>query len=208
MQRIAFEIKKMVRQAHHKTNKNQLRSIFRQRLAEISPAERAQKSKTACSNLISTKQFQNAKVIMFYLPMPQEIDTTDAILYAWKKDKTVVVPKVFWKQKRMTAVRISSFEEDFSTDVAGLRNPKNNDEVAPQTIDLIVVPALVFDRKGFRLGRGGGYYDKFLANPKLLAKKSGFCFAEQLLEGDNLPVMPNDIPVDLLVTDKEIILFS
>jgi 5-formyltetrahydrofolate cyclo-ligase len=42
----------------------------------------------------------------------------------------------------------------------------------------------------------------------LLAKKSGFCFAEQLLESDNLPVMPNDIPVDLLVTDKEIILFS
>jgi 5-formyltetrahydrofolate cyclo-ligase len=200
MQRIAFEIKEM--------NKEKLRSIFRQRLAEISPAERAQKSKSACSNLISTKQFQNAKVIMFYLPMPQEIDTTDAILYAWKKDKTVVVPKVFWKQKRMTAVRISSFEEDFSIDVGGLRNPKNNDEVAPQTIDLIVVPALVFDRKGFRLGRGGGYYDKFLANPKLLAKKSGFCFAEQLLEGDNLPVMPNDIPVDLLVTDKEIILFN
>ena len=189
-------------------NKEQLRRIFRQKLAEISPADRAEKSKKGCSNLISTKQFQNASVIMFYLAMPQEIDTADAILYAWQMAKTVVVPKVFWKQKDMIPVRISSFEEDFSTQVAGLRNPQSSDAVAPEAIDLVIVPALVFDRKGFRLGRGGGYYDKFLANPKLLAKKCGFCFAEQLLEQDNLPVTQNDFPVDLLVTDKEIIFFN
>jgi 5-formyltetrahydrofolate cyclo-ligase len=197
-------------------NKEQLRRIFRQKLAEISSVDRAEKSKLACSNLISTKQFQNARVIMFYLAMPMEIDTADAILYAWQNAKTVVVPKVSWKQKKMIAVKINSFEDDFTIDSAGLRNPQTKDEVAPEAIDLVVVPALIFDRKGFRLGRGGGYYDKFLANPNLRAKKCGFCFAEQLLEQDNrfdkltmnLPITENDIAVDLLVTDKEIILFN
>ena len=189
-------------------NKEQLRRIFREKLAEISPADRAEKSKLACSNLVSTKQFQDARVIMFYLAMPMEADTADAILHAWQNAKTVVVPKVFWKQRKMTAVKINSLEDNFTMEKTGLRNPQTNDEVVSEAIDLVVVPAFVFDRRGYRLGRGGGYYDKFLANPKLLAKKSGFCFAEQLLESDNLPVMPNDIAVDLLVTDKEIIIFN
>ncbi len=73
---------------------------------------------------------------------------------------------------------------------------------------MIIVPGLVFDRTGFRLGRGGGYYDKFLADKKLRAKKCGFCFAEQLLKEDNLPVSKNDIAVDFLVNDKEIIYFK
>jgi 5-formyltetrahydrofolate cyclo-ligase len=189
-------------------NKEQWRRIFRQKLAEISPADRAEKSKSACSKLVSTEQFQDASVIMFYLAMPTEADTADAIGYAWKKKKTVVVPKVFWKQKKMTAVKIKSLEDDFTTDSVGLRNPQTTNEVEPQRIDLIVVPGLAFDRNGYRLGRGGGYYDKFLAIPELRAKKCGFCLAEQLLEQDNLPITGNDIAVDLLVTDKEIIIFN
>lgn len=188
--------------------KEQLRRIFRQKIAEISPAERSEKSKKACENLISTEMFQKSSIIMFYLAMPQEIDTSAAMNAAWQQKRTVVVPKIFWDKKRMAAVRINSFDEEFSTEVAGLRNPKNNDEVLPDAIDFVIVPGLAFDRRGFRLGRGGGYYDKFLADKKLKAKKCGFCFAEQFLKDDNLPVSKNDISVDFLVSDKEIIYFN
>ncbi len=191
----------------NKITKEQLRRIYRQKLAQISPEERTEKSKTACDNLISTDQFRNAETIMFYLAMPQEIDTAEAMKAAWQQKKTVVVPKVFWDKKKMTAVRINSFDDEFSTEVAGLRNPKSNDEVSPESIDLVIVPGLAFDRSGLRLGRGGGYYDKYLVNEKLTAKKCGFCFAEQLLKEDNLPVSENDIAVDFLVNDKEIIYF-
>ncbi len=190
-----------------KLTKDQLRRIFKQKLAQISPEQRLEKSKKACQILISAEQFQKAQVVMFYLAMPQEINTADAMTVAWQQKKTVVVPKVFWDKKKMTAVRINSFDDEFSTEVAGLRNPKSNDEVSPESIDLVIVPGLAFDRSGLRLGRGGGYYDKYLADKKLTAKKCGFCFAEQLLKEDNLPVSENDIAVDFLVNDKEIIYF-
>jgi 5-formyltetrahydrofolate cyclo-ligase len=188
--------------------KEELRKIFRQKIADVSPEERAEKSKKACDNLISTEQFQKASVIMFYLAMPQEIDTADAVTAAWQQKKTVVVPKIYWDKNKMIGVRINSFDDGFTTEVAGLRNPKNNDEVPPESIDLIIVPGLAFDHRGMRLGRGGGYYDKFLADKKLKAKKCGFCFAEQLSREDNLPVTKNDIDLDMLVTDKEVIDFN
>jgi 5-formyltetrahydrofolate cyclo-ligase len=188
--------------------KERLRGIFSQRLAEISDDQAAEKSKRACTNLISTKQFEEAGVIMFYLAMPKEADATGGIICSWEKGKTVVVPRVFWREKKMTAVRIDSLEGDFAMERCGLRNPRSGDEVSEEKIDLIIVPGLAFDRRGNRLGRGGGYYDKFLAQPKLRAKKCGFCFAEQLLEQDNLAAGPQDIGVDLLITDKEIIFFN
>ena len=188
--------------------KDELRKIYRQKIAQISPEQRAEISKKACENLILTEQFRKASIIMFYLAMPQEIDTADAITAAWEQKKTVVVPKVFWDRKEMKAVRINSLDEDFSTGKTGLRNPKGDDEVLPEEIDLIIVPGLAFDSRGFRLGRGGGYYDKFLAKEKLKAKKCGFCFAQQFIKNDNLPVTKNDISVDFLVTDKEIIDFT
>ena len=72
-----------------------------------------------------------------------------------------------------------------------------------QDIDLVVTPGLGFDKKGNRLGRGGSYYDRFFANTKLKASRCGFGFAEQLVE--TIPVAQHDEPVDIVVTEKEII---
>jgi 5-formyltetrahydrofolate cyclo-ligase len=86
----------------------------------------------------------------------------------------------------------------------GLRQPAwRQREVEIERIDLVIVPALAFDRAGNRLGRGGGFYDRFLARPGLGASKIGLAFDEQIV--DTIPVGPNDIPVDIVVTDKEII---
>jgi 5-formyltetrahydrofolate cyclo-ligase len=68
------------------------------------------------------------------------------------------------------------------------------DLVAPEEIDLILIPGLAFTRKGERLGRGGGYYDRFLARVGLRAVKLGICFKEQLLE--ELPIESHDARVD------------
>jgi 5-formyltetrahydrofolate cyclo-ligase len=102
-------------------------------------------------------------------------------------------------------VQINSLETEFSTEVAGLRNPVAGLPVPFEEIDLVVTPALAFDRKGNRLGRGGSYYDRFFTNEKLLASKCGFAFAEQLI--DSIPVAEHDVPVDFLVTDEGVIYF-
>ena len=188
--------------------KGQLREKYRERMLKISGEERLQKSRNACSNLISTPQFRDSSVIMIFLSMPAEVDTTEAIRYAWQQGKTIAAPKVFWKQKSMVPVRIDSLEEGFKIEESGLRNPITNKEVPVSKIELIVIPALVFDRNGHRVGRGGGFYDKFLANGKLKAIKCGFGFAEQLMENEYIPAGQKDIRLDLLVTDKEVLYFS
>ena len=187
-------------------DKEQLRRKLQKCLLEMSNEQRNEKSKKACRNLISTPQFQNASAIMMYLSLPHEVDTSEAILCAWQLGKTVVVPKISWQQRHMIPVQINSLETGFSTDVAGLRNPITGVPVPFEEIDLVVTPALGFDRKGNRLGRGASYYDRFFANAELKAPKCGFAFAEQMI--DSVPVTEHDKPVDFLVTDKEIIYFN
>ena len=143
---------------------------------------------------------------MMYLSLPHEVDTSEVVLHAWQLGKTVVVPKISWQQRHMIPVRISSLETGFSTEVAGLRNPITGVPMPIEQIDLVVAPALGFDRKGNRLGRGGSFYDRFFAKEQLNAQRCGFAFSEQVI--DSVPVVERDEPVDFLVTDKEILYFN
>lgn len=183
--------------------KVQLRERLQKCLLEMSEKQRNAKSKKACRNLISTPQFQSASTIMLYLSLPYEADTTEAILCAWQLGKIVTVPKISWQQKHMAPVRINTLETGFSTEVTGLRNPTKGTPMAIEEIDLVVAPALGFDRKGNRLGHGGSYYDRFFANAALKAQRCGFAFAEQMVE--EVPMRDHDKQMDFLVTDEEII---
>jgi 5-formyltetrahydrofolate cyclo-ligase len=187
-------------------DKSQLRRKLQSRLLEMSEQQRSEKSRKACRNLISTPQFQSASAIMMYLSLPHEVDTTEAILQAWQLGKIVMVPKISWQQRHMIPVQINSLETGFLTEAGGLRNPTTGVPIPFEEIDLVVTPALGFDRKGNRLGRGGSYYDRFFANVKLKASRCGFAFAEQVI--DSLPVTESDEPVDFLVTDEGIIYFN
>ena len=183
--------------------KVQLREKLQKCLLEMSEKQRTAKSKKACRNLISTPQFQNASTIMLYLSLPYEADTTEAILCAWQLDKIVAVPKISWQQRHMMPVQINSLETGFLTEVTGLRNPLEGVPMAIEEIDLVVAPALGFDRKGNRLGHGGSYYDRFFANTAIKAQRCGFAFAEQMIE--DVPMRDHDKRMDFLVTDEEII---
>jgi 5-formyltetrahydrofolate cyclo-ligase len=145
-------------------DKAQLRQKLQRRLLEMTEEQRNQKSKRACKNLISTPQFQSASAVMLYLSLPHEVDTSEAILYAWQHGKTVVVPKVSWQQRHMIPVQINSLETGLSTGASGLRNPVTGVPMPTREIDLVVTPAVGFDGEGNRLGRGGCYYDRFFAN--------------------------------------------
>src|SRR3990172_7372476 len=140
-------------------DKAELRSKLRNNLLAIQPEQRGQKSRLACKRLVATPQFQTASTVMLFLSLPHEVDTSEAILAAWQADKIVAVPKVSREQRHMIAVQITSLDKDISTGASGLRNPTSGAPVPFGEIDLVVTPGLGFDRKGNRLGRGGGYYD-------------------------------------------------
>jgi 5-formyltetrahydrofolate cyclo-ligase len=138
---------------------------------------------------------------MMYLALDYEADTGPALCEAWRQGKTVVAPKVFWEDKFMVPVQIDSLEGNFTiAGVTGLRNPASGVPTPLAQIDLVVVPAFGFDKQGHRLGHGGGYYDRFLADERLQATRCGFGFWEQVVEA--VPVCETDQPVDLIVTDK------
>lgn len=187
-------------------DKAQLRSKLQTVLLAVQPEQREAKSRLACDLLVATEQFQGASTIMLFLSLRHEIETAEAILAAWQAGKTVAVPKVSWEQRHMIPVQINSLETGLSTDAWGLRNPTGGAPVPFGDIDLVVTPGLAFDAKGNRLGRGGGYYDRFLAHDRLKACKCGFAFAEQLI--DSVPVTDHDQPMDMLITDAGVLNFT
>jgi 5-formyltetrahydrofolate cyclo-ligase len=188
------------------TDKKRLRLQLQASLRELSQARRSEMSKKACANLVGTSAFEDSAVVMMYLPLPHEVDTSSAIMHAWNLGKTVVVPKISWAQRHMIPVAINSLETGFSTDVHGLRNPVTGVPIPLEEIGLIVAPGLGFDRKGNRLGRGGAYYDRFFSSPQLNAKRCGFAFQQQII--DAVPVTEHDRSLNMLVTDEEVLNFN
>ncbi|HPC94767.1 MAG TPA: 5-formyltetrahydrofolate cyclo-ligase [Sedimentisphaerales bacterium] len=184
-------------------DKVELRRQLLNRLLALSDEQRQDKSRRACRNLIATQRFQEASTIMMFLSLPHEVDTSDAILHAWQLGKTVAVPKISWQQRHMIPVGICSLETGFSTGALGLRNPVDGVPIPFDQIDLVVSPALGYDRRGNRLGRGAAFYDRFFANKTLTAARCGFAFIEQVV--DSIPVTETDEPVDFLVTDEGVI---
>jgi 5-formyltetrahydrofolate cyclo-ligase len=184
-------------------DKVELRGQLRNRLLALPPEQRKDKSRKACRNLTALEQYQDASIIMIYLSLPHEVDTSEAILHAWQLGKTIAVPKISWQQRHMIPVQITSLETGFATGASGLRNPVAGAPIPFGQIDLVVAPALGFDRLGNRLGRGGSFYDRFFANKEVIASRCGLAFAEQVV--DSIPITDSDEPVDFVVTDEEVI---
>lgn len=186
--------------------KTQLRRVLQKRLVELTEEKRSEKSKLACQYLIQTEQFKRAQVVMFYLSLPHEVDTTPAILYAWQQEKTVAVPKVSWQQRHMIPVEITSLETGLAYETSRLRNPVTGVPTVIEDIDLVVTPGLAFDHEGNRLGRGGAYYDRFFGSKGLNAVRCGLAFSDQVV--DSVPMDKHDRAVDMLITDEGVVEFK
>ncbi len=181
-------------------DKVQLRQQLQETLAGIPDAERIEMSKKICQNLVATEQFQRASVVMCFLSLPQEVDTTPIILHAWQQEKIVAVPKVSWQQRHMIPIEINSLEIGLATGTFGLKNPTCGVPTPFEEIDLVITPGIGFAKNGDRLGRGGSYYDHFFTSDRLKAVKCGIAFSQQIV--DKVPTEDHDQPLDLIVTDK------
>jgi len=183
-----------------------LRRRLKARLADMTPEAIAAKSRQACALLVGLEEFQRAAVVLVYLPIRGEVDATPATRAALEAGKTVLAPKVSFERCEMLGVVIRSLADDLFATRHGLREPASQEAWPVGEIDLVVVPALAYDRQGNRLGRGGGIYDRFLARPELRAVTCGLAFADQVVA--EVPTHPNDRPVDMLVTDEEVLRFT
>ena len=132
------------------------------------------------------------------------MDTAPLALRCWQAGKSVVVPKVSWDQRRMLPVEITSLQTGLTTTGPGIREPAGDagKPIPLDLIDLVIVPGLGFTPTGYRIGRGMGFYDRFLAQAEFVGLTCGLAFEEQIVE--NLPVLDHDVPLSMLVTDRGI----
>jgi len=183
-------------------SKGTIRKYLRSLLEDIPLGEFEEKSRRACGELCRTPEFGRAETIMMFLSLPKEIDATEAIKFALEKGKRVLVPAVSWGDKSIEPIIISSLNCEMTEDRYGLRHPADERAVAVSEIDLVILPGMGFDNVGNRLGRGGGFYDRFLGGDDFKGVSCGLGLEEQVL--DEIPVNRDDVKIDMLVTDKEI----
>lgn len=147
--------------------------------------------------------FESASVVMLYMPLADEVDLLPLALRCFQMGKTVCVSKVDWQRKDMLAVEVMSFDDHFmEVDEHGVRSPRDGRPVVINSLDLVIVPGLAFDAQGNRLGRGGGYYDRFLKRLAPTTATIGLAFDQQII--DHVPVDERDIRMDMVVTDRRL----
>ncbi len=186
--------------------KQSLRKTIRQKLADIDPAVLQAKSMAACKRLMDQPEFRQTRVVMIYMPLPREVDISPVALRSWQEDKTVCAPRLSWSQRHMLPVEIRSLESGLTTTRHGLREPAAGEPMPVDMIDMVIVPALAYDHQGNRLGRGAGFYDRFLASPYFRGLAVGLAFREQIV--DQVPMQESDQPVHMLVTDEDVFRFG
>src|SRR5262249_21936651 len=142
-------------------------------------------------------------MVMLYLSLPDEIDLGAAAEVCFKAGKNVCVPRVDWARGEMEPVEVPSFDDAFlAVDERGLRVPRDGVPVATEVVDLVVVPVLAFDPGGTRLGRGGGFYDRFLPRLRASATRVGIGFDFQVVNA--VPVNERDLGMHIVVTDRRL----
>jgi len=183
-----------------------LRKHIRDMLAAMKTEALAAKSRLAVQQLITLTEFRQAAVVMIYLSTEREVNTVPLAKASWEAGKTVLVPKVNITDRHMIALECKSLHRGLIASSYGILEPTDGEAHPIESIDLIVVPGLAFDRAGHRLGQGEGFYDRFLATPGMRATTVAMAFDEQVL--DNVPINGTDWPIDILVTDSKVIRVS
>ena len=171
-------------------DKKALRQEIRTRKKACTQEQLQEESAWIMSKLAEHPDFQHAEIVMLYASLPDEVQTLDFI-EQWRSRKRIILPTVVGDDIIPVELTAGSgmVEGDFH-----ILEPENNPYEGP--LDLIVVPGMAFDRQGHRLGRGKGYYDRFLIKyPEV--KTIGICFGFQLL--DEVPAEPHDQLIDEII---------
>ena len=179
--------------------KRDLRNKILDRLKNQKEDERQKRSQIIKRKLLASPEFRNAKVLMFYISKDGEVETRPIIEAALVRGKVVLVPVIKVRRKKMVVSEITDPNKDLVKGPYGIYQPKTPTKIYhPRSINLAIVPGVAFDKDGNRLGRGMGYYDKFLVGLRKGVPRIGLAFRFQVVK--RLPTLSHDQPVTKLLT--------
>ena len=181
--------------------KTALRAEYVRIRTKISPALRATTDARILQRLVELPTWREARLVLTYVSFGSEVDTHALMQAAWSAGKQVSVPRC--RRSHSLDFYVISSEDDLEPGLRGLMEPSpdcGRPLTPPQMVgSLCIVPGLVFDADGYRIGYGGGYYDRFLAfypGEKVALVRS------RQLSGNPLPRDEHDVPVDWLVSES------
>jgi 5-formyltetrahydrofolate cyclo-ligase len=175
--------------------KYELREMIKKRLAAMTPFEYQEYNAAISERFLGLDQVRKAASIMMYHSIGSEVETISLIQTLLSAGKTISLP-VCTPSRSLIAGLVTDLNELVTT-CFGLREPEPRGLRSPEFIDLIVVPGLAFDERGYRLGRGAGYYDRFLEG-RPDSYKLGLAYDFQVFP--QIPAEAHDIRMDGLIT--------
>ncbi len=183
--------------------KKEIRNLILKQRNNMSPSEVMEKSKKIKDRLFEMTEFREAQSILFYVSYGNEVHTHEMIKETLIKGKRVVVPKPN-KEDRTLLLSVLTHWEDLEVGAYDILEPKNESiiEVPINSIDLMIIPGVVFDLRGNRVGHGMGFYDRLLENTHY-ACLIGLAFELQIV--DVITVEKHDVKIDTIVTEDRVI---
>jgi 5-formyltetrahydrofolate cyclo-ligase len=185
------------------TSNAELKADLRVRLradrAAIGPEQRLALGRSVRDRLIALQAFRQARTVLLFYSFGFEIPTGDITQRSLDGGKRVLLPLL--ESGGLVAAELRPGDSLTAT-TYGPKEPSNRVAVDPSQIDLVVAPGLGFDRQGYRLGYGGGHYDRYLTTLSPTTPRIGIAFHQQLLP--DLPHEAGDERMDIVVTDQEV----
>lgn len=178
--------------------KSEVRSLLKQQRMELPQHDVEVFSKGIAKKIVSLEAFQEVRQIYCYLPILNEVDTEELIDMCYYMHKKVAVPKVvgdsmeFYNLTAKSSLQMSKFH---------VLEPVNGEKPDETVLGLMLVPGVAFDKRGYRIGYGKGYYDRYLKNKDHLITVGmayDFQVKDEICEGEY------DVPLHTIVTQKSI----
>jgi 5-formyltetrahydrofolate cyclo-ligase len=184
--------------------KQKIREKFLKERESLSEVLVTENSAKIWERLSSLREFLEAKTIMFYVAKGNEVRTENMIKESICMGKKVAVP-VMMKENTLSPSLLTDYDRELVPKHFGILEPKKEclRLTPPEEIEIIIVPGVVFDRQGGRIGFGKGFYDNFLKRVSAKACTIGIAYQSQIV--DKLPVKETDIPIDIIITENEVI---
>lgn len=164
--------------------------------ALVTSEERARLSQLIIERLCALPELQSAQTIVAYAALSDEVQTDTLLERLTSEGRTVLLPKVV-DDEHMEMRRYTG-PHDLAIGAYGIREPIGTAITDLSPIDVVIVPGMAFTASGERLGRGKGYYDRFLEQLPAKARKIGICFPFQLV--GHIPTEPHDMRMDRVVS--------
>lgn len=163
------------------------------------------KSKSICDYLFNSDDYRNSSVIMAYIDFRNEVQTESLIKKALSDGKKVVIPISVVDTKQLILSELIDYDEELESGAYGILEPKEEfvRETDAKLVDLVLIPGVAFDKKGYRIGYGAGYYDRFLERVRPEIPKLALGFDLQMVE--HAYPDAHDFPVDSVITESGVI---